>query len=63
MIAAMPDRTKVSDAFEIPGGVDEYYLLAVWGPLAGRRLEPIVHGNHFWFSWASYRPQTRVYAP
>jgi hypothetical protein len=36
---------------------------AIAGPLAGRRLEPIVHGNHFWFSWASYRPQTRVYAP
>ncbi len=33
------------------------------GPLAGRRLEPIVHGNHFWFSWASYKPQTRVYSP
>ncbi|MGQ0550188.1 MAG: DUF3179 domain-containing protein, partial [Armatimonadota bacterium] len=34
---------------------------ATTGPLAGKRLEPIVHGNHFWFSWASYRPQTRVY--
>ncbi|MGH2403293.1 MAG: DUF3179 domain-containing protein [bacterium] len=34
---------------------------ATAGPLAGKRLEPIVHGNHFWFSWASYRPQTRVY--
>lgn len=39
MIAAMPDRTKVSDAFAIPGRVDEYYLLAVWGPLAGRRFQ------------------------
>ena len=39
MIAAMPDRTKVSDAFEIPDRVDEYYLLAVWGPLAGRRFQ------------------------
>ncbi|MCI0406568.1 MAG: FHA domain-containing protein, partial [candidate division Zixibacteria bacterium] len=38
MIAAMPDRTKVSDVLEIPGRVDEYYLLAVWGPLAGRRF-------------------------
>jgi pSer/pThr/pTyr-binding forkhead associated (FHA) protein len=38
MIAAMPGRTKASDAFEIPGRVDEYYLLAVWGPLAGRRF-------------------------
>lgn len=36
---------------------------ATAGRLAGRRLAPIVHGNHFWFSWASYKPQTRVYAP
>ncbi len=35
--------------------------LAASGALAARRLEPIVHGNHFWFSWASYKPQTRVY--
>lgn len=34
---------------------------ATSGPLAGKRLEPIVHGNHFWFSWASYKPRTRVY--
>jgi hypothetical protein len=33
------------------------------GPLAGKRLAPVVHGNHFWFSWASYKPQTRVYRP
>jgi hypothetical protein len=33
------------------------------GPLAGRRLAPIVHANHFWFSWASYRPKTRVWKP
>lgn len=34
---------------------------ATAGPLARKRLDPIVHGNHFWFSWASYKPQTRVY--
>lgn len=33
------------------------------GPMAGKRLQPVVHGNHFWFSWASYRPQTRVWRP
>jgi hypothetical protein len=36
---------------------------ATSGPLSSRRLEPIVHGNHFWFSWASYRPGTRVWSP
>ncbi|MGH8005157.1 MAG: FHA domain-containing protein [Limisphaerales bacterium] len=39
MIASMPERTKASDAFELPGRVDEYYLLAIWGPLAGRRFQ------------------------
>jgi thiol-disulfide isomerase/thioredoxin len=34
---------------------------AIDGPLAGRRLEPIVHINHFWFSWAAFKPETRVY--
>jgi hypothetical protein len=36
---------------------------ATSGALSGRRLEPIVHGNHFWFSWAAYKPKTRVYSP
>lgn len=34
---------------------------AVSGPLAGRHLEPVVAVNHFWFSWAAFKPQTRVY--
>ena len=31
------------------------------GPLEGERLEQVVHGNHFWFSWAVFKPQTVVY--
>jgi hypothetical protein len=34
---------------------------AVEGPLAGERLAPIPHGNHFWFAWAAFRPETRVW--
>lgn len=34
---------------------------AVAGPLAGQSLTPIVHGNHFWFAWAAFAPETRVY--
>ncbi|MYE39572.1 MAG: DUF3179 domain-containing protein, partial [Chloroflexi bacterium] len=34
---------------------------AVSGPLAGQSLTPIVHGNHFWFAWAAYAPETVVY--
>ena len=28
---------------------------AVQGPLAGTQLEPVTHGNHFWFAWAVFR--------
>ena len=34
---------------------------AVSGELAGRRLEPIVHGDEFWFAWAAFKPATRIY--
>lgn len=34
---------------------------AVTGDLAGRRLTPVVSVNHFWFSWAAFRPATRIY--
>jgi hypothetical protein len=34
---------------------------AIEGPLAGEQLTPIVHGDHFWFSWAAFRPDTIIY--
>ena len=36
---------------------------AMSGRLAGRRLMPVVGVNHFWFSWAAFKPETRVYQP
>jgi hypothetical protein len=33
------------------------------GSLLGRRLEPVVHGDYFWFAWAAFRPQTRIFRP
>jgi len=33
---------------------------AISGPLAGQRLVPIQHGNHFWFAWAAFQPDTKV---
>ena len=33
---------------------------AIGGPLDGAQLEPILHGNHFWFSWAVYQPETII---
>ena len=34
---------------------------AISGPLAGTRLTPLVANNYFWFSWAAFKPETRVY--
>jgi hypothetical protein len=34
---------------------------AIDGPLAGEQLTPIVHADHFWFSWAAFRPDTIIY--
>jgi hypothetical protein len=31
------------------------------GPLAGEQLETILHGDHFWFSWAAFKPDTLLY--
>ena len=36
---------------------------ATEGPLAGRKLEPVLHGNHFWFAWAAFSVGTRVWQP
>jgi hypothetical protein len=36
---------------------------AVSGPLAGTHLTPVISINHFWFSWAAFRPSTRIYQP
>ena len=34
---------------------------AVSGPLAGKRLTPVVHSNLFWFAQAAFSPETVVY--
>ncbi|GIK57421.1 MAG: hypothetical protein BroJett015_30840 [Chloroflexota bacterium] len=36
---------------------------AVAGELAGQSLTPVVKVDHFWFSWAAFRPDTRIYQP
>ncbi|MBK9052723.1 MAG: DUF3179 domain-containing protein [Chloroflexi bacterium] len=33
------------------------------GPLTGQQLMRLVHGDHFWFSWAAFRPDTAIYQP
>ena len=34
---------------------------ATAGTLQGSKLSPVVSINHFWFSWAAFRPETRVF--
>ncbi len=34
---------------------------AIAGELAGAQLTEIVHGNHFWFAWAVFRPDTEIW--
>ena len=34
---------------------------ALEGELTGEQLERVVSIDHFWFSWAAFRPDTRVY--
>ena len=34
---------------------------ALEGELAGESLTPLVHGNHFWFAWAAFKPNTLLY--
>ncbi len=33
------------------------------GPLEGQQLDEVPHGNHFWFAWAVFRPDTRIWRP
>ncbi len=58
--------------FEFKGGKildmqtgSEWNILgqATNGELQGKKLEPVVSINHFWFSWAAFKPATRIFQP
>jgi hypothetical protein len=34
---------------------------AIDGPLTGTSLEPVNHGDHFWFAWAAFVPDTGIW--
>ena len=34
---------------------------ATAGELQGKALTAIPHGNHFWFAWAVFKPDTRIW--
>ncbi len=37
--------------------------VATSGDLEGQRLKPVPHGNHFWFAWVAFRPNTELWKP
>ena len=36
---------------------------AIGGPLSGSQLERLVSGEHFWFAWSVFKPDTIVWQP
>ncbi len=34
---------------------------AINGPLTGQSLQPILHGDYFWFAWLAFHPTTQVH--
>jgi hypothetical protein len=51
--AAITDR-ETGSSWSITGRATD-------GPLRGSTLESVVHGDHFWFAWAAFQPQTRIW--
>ena len=48
---------------EETGSIWSIFGEAIDGNLKGKMLTPVVSVNHFWFSWAAFKPETRVYQP
>ena len=55
---------KDGKIFDIQTGSEwNIFGLAVMGELQDKQLTPVVSINHFWFSWAAFKPETRIYQP
>jgi hypothetical protein len=48
---------------EQTGSVWNNFGQAISGDLSGQSLITVVKVDHFWFSWAAFRPDTRIYQP
>jgi hypothetical protein len=53
------DGEKIID--DQTGSEWDVFGKAISGELAGTQLEAVVSVNHFWFSWAAFKPETRIY--
>ena len=56
-----PDNGFIRDVET--GSTWDIFGQATDGELEGESLTPVVAVNHFWFSWAAFQPETRVYQP
>jgi hypothetical protein len=45
---------------EQTGSIWDRFGEALEGELAGTQLDPIIHGDHFWFAWAAFHPDTEL---
>jgi hypothetical protein len=53
------DGEKIVD--DQTGSEWDVFGQAFSGELAGAQLDPVISVNHFWFSWAAFKPETRIY--
>jgi hypothetical protein len=53
------DGTVIRD--EETNSVWSIFGEAIDGELKGGQLDTVVSINHFWFSWAAFKPETRIY--
>ena len=59
---------QVLDFQAVEGGFEDEQTGSLWnilgeavdGPLAGEKLEKVVAGEHFWFAWVVFRPDTII---
>jgi hypothetical protein len=45
------------------GSIWNFVGEAVAGPLKGRSLSPVVSGEHFWFAWSVFLPESDIWGP
>ena len=61
MLSFAVDGDRIID--EQTGSVWNVLGQAVSGELEGSQLISVVKVDHFWFSWAAFKPETRIYQP
>jgi len=58
-----PTRKSGEYRDEETGSTWNFAGVATQGELEGTQLVEVPHGNHFWFAWVAFRPETKVWEP